>query len=98
AKYDAAGGGTFTIDLSPFAAAWAAGSANQGIALLPAADTAPTTAWHVAMSAHDRTGSAVAAPTAVVQFASAAADAGTFDTSDVSAPAATDSTGSSSVS
>jgi len=100
AKYVAAAGNDpemFTVDLTAFGSAWTAGSLNQGIALLPAADTAPPSSWHVAMSAHDRTGSTVAAPTATVQYASAAAgDA--FDTADVSAPAAADSAGSSSVS
>ena len=40
-----------TVDLANFAARWATGEANNGIALVPAADRAPNTTWHVAFSA-----------------------------------------------
>jgi hypothetical protein len=101
AKHVAAAGNEpemFTVDLTAFASSWAGGALNQGLVLVPAEDTAPNAMWHVAMSAHDRTGSTVAAPTAVVQYASAAAAGDDFDTSDVAPAAPTDSTGSSSVS
>jgi hypothetical protein len=39
-----------TVDLTPFAARWAEGEANNGIALLPAAAPAPGTTWHVAFA------------------------------------------------
>jgi hypothetical protein len=39
-----------TVDLTSFAARWAAGEANNGIALLPAAAPAPGTTWHVAFT------------------------------------------------
>lgn len=76
AKYVPAAGSApemLTVDLAPFAAAWSSGSLQQGFALLPAADTAPSSAWHVAFSAHDRKGSTVPAPTAEVAYASSAA-------------------------
>jgi hypothetical protein len=100
AKYVAAAGSApemLTVDLAPFAAAWSSGSLQQGIALLPAADTSPASAWHVAMSAHDRSGSTVPAPTAQVAYASSAASGDDFDDVSLDAPVA-DSTGSSSVS
>src|SRR4051794_40324353 len=86
-----------TVDLSPFASAWASGSLQQGIALLPAADTSPVSGWHIAMSAHDRTGSTVPAPTAQVTYATSAATTDAVDTVSLGAPS-TANTGSSSVS
>ena len=66
-----------TFDLAPFATAWSTGGA-AGIALLPAEDTAPTSAWHVAMSAHDRSGAPTTKPSASVSFAAmSAVDSGT---------------------
>lgn len=91
----------FTINLAPFAAAWSAGAANHGLALLPAADSAPTSAWHVALSAHDRTVSAAMRVTATVSFATAVSDDFTFDNStfdEQQAPPAGDGFGSSSAS
>jgi hypothetical protein len=76
AKYVAAAGATpemLTVDLAPFAGAWSAGgSAGQGIALLPASDTGPSAAWHVALSAHDRSVPAAAHITATVTYSAAA--------------------------
>src|SRR4051812_23530325 len=75
AKYAAAAGtapAQFTVDLTAFGTAWTGGSA--ALALVPTPDQAPNTAWHVALSAHDRTGSTVPAPTATVSYASAVAD------------------------
>lgn len=73
AKYIAAVGSSpamFTVDLTPFATAWASGAITQSIVLMPAAGTAPGSTWHVTMSAHDRD---VAAPmhiSALVTYAS----------------------------
>ena len=67
-----------TFDLAPFASAWTSGAANHGVALLPAADTAPTSAWHIATSAHDRSGAPTTKPSASVSFAATSAvDSGT---------------------
>jgi hypothetical protein len=78
AKYVAAAGtlpAAFTVDLAPFAAAWSSGGATSaGIALLPASDTAPTSAWHVALSAHDRQVAAPMRITATVTYGSATGD------------------------
>ena len=64
----------YIVDLTAFASAWSAGSPDYGIALVPAADSAPSDAWHLALSAHDRTGSTVPAPSASVSYASVAAN------------------------
>ena len=91
ATYVAAAGSKpemLTVDLAPFAAAWSSGALQQGIALLPAADTSPGSAWHVAFSAHDRAGSSVPAPTAQVAYASSAAAGDSFDEPTFAAPAA----------
>jgi hypothetical protein len=82
----------FTVDLTAFANAWAGGSAAQGIAIVPATDTAPSSAWHVALSAHDRTGSTVAAPSATVSYAAVGADSSdaSFQTPDAQAAPAAD--------
>jgi hypothetical protein len=73
AKYVAAAGSSpelLTVDLAPFATAWSAGgSAGQGIALLPAADTTPASAWHIAISGHDRSVAATMRITATVSYA-----------------------------
>jgi hypothetical protein len=77
AKYVAAAGTVpemFTVDLTAFATAWTSGATTQGIVLMPSADTAPGSTWHVTLSAHDRQ---VAAPmhiSAIVSYASAAGD------------------------
>jgi len=65
--------GAFTLDLSPFAAAWSSGSANQGLALIPGGDNPPTSAWHVAMSARDRKVEPAMRITATVSFTSSSA-------------------------
>jgi hypothetical protein len=45
------GSTSFTLDLTPFLAAWNAGRAEYGIALLPdPAKTGPTSTWHVAFN------------------------------------------------
>jgi hypothetical protein len=62
-----------TVDLSPFAARWANGEANNGLALLPAAGTAPGTSWHVAFSAKSRAGSDVPPARASLSYAAVAA-------------------------
>src|SRR5437660_1637191 len=62
AKYSAGSPAVLTVDLSPFLTKWAAGAANNGIALMPAPGGSPGATWHVAFSAHDRTGSAVPPP------------------------------------
>ena len=83
----------FTVDLASFASAWASGAADYGVALVPTSDTAPSTAWHVALSAHDRTGSTVPAPSAAVSYASVAANSSdeSFQSADVqAAPPAAD--------
>jgi hypothetical protein len=92
AKYAAGAGSApaaFTVDLGAFAAAWSSGSANQGLALLPAADTAPTDFWHVAIAAHDSKVDAAQRVTATVTFAAASA-VDSFDDTPVptAAPAA----------
>jgi hypothetical protein len=52
-------GSSFVVDLAPFAARWAAGEANEGIALVPAqseaqaAPTPSTESWHVAFNGRD---------------------------------------------
>ena len=77
AKYVAAAGSApemFTVDLAPFATAWSSGLAAQGIALLPAADTAAPASWHVVTSAHDRDVAAPQRITALVTYGSAAGD------------------------
>ncbi|MBK5306151.1 MAG: hypothetical protein JJD92_05635 [Frankiaceae bacterium] len=83
----------FAVDLAPFASAWTTGAAQQGIAIVPATDTAPSSAWHVALSAHDRVGSTVPAPTATVAYASGAADSddSSFDSPDLETGAPADS-------
>lgn len=43
-----------TVDLAPFAAAWAAGALMQGLAVVPAEGVPPTDSWHVAFSRRDR--------------------------------------------
>lgn len=63
----------FTLDLSPFAAAWASGSANQGLALIPGGEISPTSVWHVAMSARDRKVEPAMHISATVSFTSSSA-------------------------
>lgn len=50
ATYNPGPPATLTVDLAPFAARWAAGEPNDGIALLPAPGAAPGTTWHVAFT------------------------------------------------
>lgn len=57
-----------TVDLANFAARWAVGEANNGIALVPAADRTPNSTWHVAFSARTRTGSDVPAARASLDY------------------------------
>jgi hypothetical protein len=102
AKYVAAAGTSpemLTVDLAPFAAAWSAGGAvGQGIALVPATDTGPGSAWHVALSAHDRSVPAAMHISAVVTYSAAAPsdDTPVFDAA--APPPATTSLGSGSAS
>lgn len=100
AKYVAAAGtapAMFTVDLAPFATAWSAGAAGQGIALLPAPDAAPGPPWHVSLSAHDRDVAAPMRISALVSFASAARDLSTsFEDTGVPAAAPESGTGSAS--
>lgn len=63
----------FVIDLAPLAAAWSAGAANQGVAILPAGGGSPTDAWHVAFSAHDRQVAAPQRVTALVSYTTVSA-------------------------
>jgi hypothetical protein len=53
ADYDAKKG-VFTLDLSPFTTAWAAGSPSYGIGLVPDPTVQPTDAWHVAFNGRER--------------------------------------------
>jgi hypothetical protein len=53
ADYDAKKS-VFTVDLSPFTTAWAAGSPSYGIALMPDPTAQPTDAWHVAFNGRER--------------------------------------------
>jgi hypothetical protein len=93
AKYVAAAGTQpemLTIDLAPFVAALATGTASTGIALLPAADTPPETAWHVALSAHERSVPAAQRVSATVSYASAGKGGAVADpVPDAAPPAAT---------
>ena len=58
----------FTVDLSNFAARWAAGETNNGIAIVPAPGPGPGTTWHVAFSGRARTGSDVPPARATLSF------------------------------
>jgi hypothetical protein len=73
AKYGAGPPAVLTVDLSPFATRWAAGDANNGIALVPAPGTPSGITWHVAFSARSRTGSAVPPARTDLQYQPAAA-------------------------
>ncbi len=89
AKYVAAAGTApemFTVDLSAFASAWSQGASTQSLVLLPAADTAAGSTWHVAMSAHDRD---VAAPPHISALVSYASAVGDFDSTDTFGDAVT---------
>jgi len=55
----------FTVDLRAFAARWASGEANNGLALVPAPRQAPGATWHVALYAPASQGTP---PTAQVAF------------------------------
>jgi len=68
ATYAAGPPATLTVDLTPFLVRWRDGGANNGIALVPAPNAAPAATWHVAFSAHDRTGSAVPPPGIELHF------------------------------
>ena len=68
ATYTAGPPAALTVDLTPFLLRWKSGAPNDGIALLPASTTAPGTTWHVAFSAHDRTGSDVPPPQITVRY------------------------------
>ena len=85
----------FTVDLSPFAEAWTGGA--SALVLLPAADTSPASAWHVALSAHDRSVAPALRPSATVTYSSAA-DGVDAPTSFDAAPPPTDISGSGSAS
>lgn len=50
-----AGEGAFTVDLTPFLAAWSEGKPEQGIALVPDSP-APTDIWQVALNGRKRLG------------------------------------------
>ncbi|MDX6199686.1 MAG: hypothetical protein QOJ79_2837 [Actinomycetota bacterium] len=92
AKYAAAAGSVpemFTVDLTPFASAWSAGSTSQGIALIPADDTAAPSTWHVSLSAHDRDVPAPQHISATVFYASSAGDVQAPASGDVGATPAT---------
>jgi len=49
---------TFTLDLTPFLAAWAHGAAEDGIVVMPSRTSQPTDVWHVAFNGHKRAGTA----------------------------------------
>jgi hypothetical protein len=68
AQYQPGPPAVLVVDLTPFAARWASGTENNGIALLPATGAAPGTTWHVAFSSRDRAGSSVAAPRAELNY------------------------------
>ena len=68
AVYEPGPPAVLTVDLAAFTARWGAGETNNGIALLPAAGTAPGTTWHVAFSAKSRTGSDVPAASARLTY------------------------------
>lgn len=48
ARFTAGTPATLTVDLAPFTTRWAAGEPNDGIALVPAPETAPPATWHIA--------------------------------------------------
>ena len=57
-----------TVDLANFAARWAVGEPNNGIAIVPAAVRTPNSTWHVAFSTRTRTGSDVPAARASLDY------------------------------
>ena len=61
-----------TADLTPFAAAWAAGAPNLGLAVVPEEGVPPTDSWQVAFSQKDRMAEGVVPITAAVTFGSGA--------------------------
>ncbi|CAA9222789.1 MAG: hypothetical protein AVDCRST_MAG57-680 [uncultured Blastococcus sp.] len=65
-----------TADLTPFAAAWAAGTPNLGLAVVPAEGVPPTDSWQVAFSQKDRMAEGIVPITASVLFGSSAAATG----------------------
>jgi hypothetical protein len=100
AKYVAAAGAVpemFTVNLAPFTLAWSGGATSAGIALVPTTDTGPGSAWHVALSGHDRAVAAAMHISATVTYSSS----GTSDSStsfDAAPPVDTSSTGTGSAS
>lgn len=57
ATYKADQGGSFSVDLAPFIAAWTGGATRNGIALIPdTAKSQPTDIWHVAFNGRKREG------------------------------------------
>ena len=69
----------FTVDLAALASAWE-GSAQPGaVALLPAAETAPTDNWRVVLSQRERTGEGVVPISASLTFGSSSASSSSFD-------------------
>jgi hypothetical protein len=83
AKYVAAAGAVpemFTVNLAPFALAWSGGATSAGIVLVPTTDTGPGSAWHVALSGHDRTVAAAMHISATVTYSSSSTtDSSSFD-------------------
>ena len=73
-------GTVLTVDLAPFVVDWAEEPVGA-LALLPAEGAAPTDAWHVAFSRHDRTGAGVT-PLSVTLLVDADDDAPTTSTDD----------------
>lgn len=74
----------FTVDLAALTAAWATGTTQGAVALLPAKETAPTDSWHVAFSARARTGAGVVPISASIAFVGSLTS--TSDEASVSVP------------
>ena len=64
---------SFTVPLAGLARAWAAGSIDGALALLPAADTASSATWHTAFSARGRAGEVSGPIRAALTYTSAPA-------------------------
>lgn len=58
----------FTVDLTTFAAAWAVQDVPPRIALVPSKYATTASAWHVALSAHDREAPAAQVPRATITY------------------------------
>jgi hypothetical protein len=84
-------GATASADVTNAAAAWAAGSPNNGFRIQPAAGAAPTDAWHAVLMGR---GATAGAPELSVTFTAAANGRGSVGNSVTTPPPGSSSSGS----